>query len=632
MTTKAVGCAYRTGGYGARGEILGYDGIVLLRLGNYQLEDRLGSQGAVETYRARIAGGDATAARGFFAVKTLRAHRIRGDGYQSLAARFMAAGQRLQGVPRPGVARVVEVNQSSVGAYVVSDFVVGVDLAGLLKAAQAQNHDRRATLDPALVSVVGAKLARVLAGAHAGHEPLHHLGLCPGNVVVTLTGDVMVLDFGMFASVRGMVDHGMDKWSFVAPELLGANLDDGRQTDGAAADLFALGGLLFYLLSGKPPVEARSLAELYDRTWEPLPELPGIPDRLNAAIRALTAPDPKDRCKAAEQALAWLTGVGESAPPVVVESAHDDPARVNPRDGVTLSVPADLKTSRRLPTVVVSGGAVAALASSRNPRSGWRVALALFGAILVAASGLLAFRLARAFGAKRAAQGVAIAQRRSGEIPAVEPQLKMTSSRISADSWLPAVPTPLPDASTARAADAASLRVPDRDPDPLPVYPAGRFVVDDSNTPRPKIVPNHLFVDTQPHGAHVWIDGVWKGNTPLDLLVGAGDKRLVLVAAGHRIFRDTVDAADGAIIRLALDTIADPVRGDAFLKIACHTPGRYPIFIDEVETGLLCPASPVPVPAGTHHVGVFLPGQRKLAEVEITVAPGPKPVEVSFAQ
>ena len=181
----------------------------------------------------------------------------------------------------------------------------------------------------------------------------------------------------------------------------------------------------------------------------------------------------------------------------------------------------------------------------------------------------------------------------------------------------------------ARAADAALLR--GSESDPIPVLPAGRFVVEESNMPAPDRMPNHLFVDTQPHGAHVWVDGVWKGNTPLDVLTGPGGKRLVLLAAGYHLFRTSFEAREGAIIRVALVSAAGPVRGDAFLNLVCHTAGRYPVFIDEVETGLLCPASRVPVSAGTHRVGVFVPAERRLVAVEITIPAGPKPVEVNLA-
>ena len=280
---------------------------------------------------------------------------------------------------------------------------------------------------------------------------------------------------------------------------------------------------------------------------------------------------------------------------------------------------------------VASRGAMAGPGGGRSGRPGWLVTLvALVGLLLVAVLSLLAFRLARIFAAKRAAQGVAIAHRRSGETPAVEPPLKLTSRRRSAESYLPAAPTPLPDAGTAKAADAASLQAPEGDP--IPVFPAARFVLDESNAAPARRVPNHLFVDTQPHGASVWVDGVWRGKTPLDVLVGSGGKGLALVAAGYHIFRDTFDAREGAIIRHALVPAVGPVRGDAFLNVSCRTQGKYPVFIDGVETGLLCPASRVPVSAGTHRVGVLVPAERGLVATEIAAPTGPKPVEVILAR
>ena len=241
--------------------------------------------------------------------------------------------------------------------------------------------------------------------------------------------------------------------------------------------------------------------------------------------------------------------------------------------------------------------------------------------------GLLAFRLARTFAAKRPEQGVAIAQHRSGETPAVDPQFKSIARGRSPEAWLPALPTPLPDAGPAGAVVAPARA--SANP-AVPVVPPGRFVIEDSDSPSPKRGANHLFVDTQPRGAQVWIDGTMKGNTPLDLPVGAGGKRLVLIAAGYEIVQETFDAREGSIIRVALVPVAGPARGDAFVNVACRTPGRYPIFVDDLATGLLCPAGQMPVSAGSHRVGVFVPAERKLVTVETTAAAGPRPVEVDL--
>jgi hypothetical protein len=592
------------------------------------LDGRLGPDGVVESYRAHLADGGSRAAGDaeLFVVKLLRADRVQRQAYPRLASRFLAAGRRLLDNSPAQSGRVFDVGEEAAGVFVVSGWVAGVDLVGLLQAAQQQAAPGRAGVAPAVVGVVGGQMARVLSLAHAAEPPLFHLGLCPGNVLVTPTGEVVVRDFGLFASLRGLVDHPMKRWLFVAPELVGAAIGPDTLGGGAAADLFSLGALLHFLLGGKPPFEARSAAELSDRMREPVHELAGVPAALNAAIHALTALHPEDRLHGASllsEALAGHPSRVEAQSRVATKNLKGDGAGNAATDLASSGQTAG--TTRPGRAGVASRGAVAGRA--RSARSGWLVALVAFlGFLVVTVFGLLAFRLARTFAAKRAAQGVAIAQRRAGETPPVEPQLRLPSRQRSPESWLPAVPTPLPDAGARRAEDAAPARA--LASDDIPVFPAGRFVVEESNATQPQRVPNHLFVDTQPHGAQVWVEGVWKGNTPLDVLAGAGGKRLVLVAAGYHMFRTSVDAREGTLIRLALEPVAGPVRGDAFLNVVCRTPGRYPVFIDEVETGLLCPAHLVPVAAGTHRVAVFVPAERKLVAAEITATAGPKPLEV----
>ncbi|MGB8298589.1 MAG: PEGA domain-containing protein [Polyangia bacterium] len=599
--------------------------LSLLRLGKYQLDNSLGPEGVVESYRAHhVASGPCEAGAERFVVKLLRADRVRQQAYPRLASRFLAAGRRLLASSPTHPGQVLDVGEEAAGAFVVSGWRDGVDLVGLLRAAQQQAAGC-AGLDPAVVGVVGGQMARALSVAHTGEPPLFHLGLCPGNVLIAPTGEVVVRDFGLFASLRGLVDHPMEKWLFVAPELLGAAIGPDTLGSGRTADLYSLGALLHFLLTGKPPAEAGSLAELSDRSWEPLPDIAGVPAALSAVVRALTAPDPEERPRGARLLSEALAGHSPAAEPA------RSPAPMDLKHDGSEHVAAVVAPAGRVATRPGRGGVAAALPGrGRSVRSGWLVALAaLVGLLVVAVFSLLAFRLARTFAAKRAAAGVAIAQRRAGEMPPVAAQVQGPSRRRSPESWLPAVPTPLPDAGTKRVADASLPRPPETDD--IPVFPAGRFVVEESDTPQPQRVPNHLFVDTQPHGAQIWVEGAWKGNTPLDLLIGAGAKRLVLVAAGYHMLRTTVDASEGAVIRLALEPVAGLVRGDAFLNVVCRTSGRYPLFIDEVETGLLCPAHLVPVAAGTHRVGAFVPAERKLAAVEVTAAAGPKPLDVHLA-
>ena len=145
-------------------------------------------------------------------------------------------------------------------------------------------------------------------------------------------------------------------------------------------------------------------------------------------------------------------------------------------------------------------------------------------------------------------------------------------------------------------------------------------------------VAGHLIAETVPPGATVWVDGALKGKTFADIVVGGGRHRIVLFVPGHRMFRDVIDTGPGAIIRRTLVPIAPPMRGDGFIRVECETMGRFPIFLDEQETGLLCPTRQLPTSPGKHMVGIFVPGQGHAVSVEVTVEAGPRPAFARFSE
>jgi hypothetical protein len=141
-----------------------------------------------------------------------------------------------------------------------------------------------------------------------------------------------------------------------------------------------------------------------------------------------------------------------------------------------------------------------------------------------------------------------------------------------------------------------------------------------------------LVAETVPPGATVWVDGEAKGTTFADLVVGPGPHRVALTLPGHRTFRDTVDTSRGAIIRRNL--VALPPLGErgGFVRVECGTVGKFPILIDDEETGLLCPALAVPTTVGKHMVGIFLPGEKRAVSVAVTVEAGGKPATAKFSE
>jgi hypothetical protein len=146
------------------------------------------------------------------------------------------------------------------------------------------------------------------------------------------------------------------------------------------------------------------------------------------------------------------------------------------------------------------------------------------------------------------------------------------------------------------------------------------------------LVAGHLVVETVPPGAMVWVDGVLKGKTFADVMVGEGSHRVVLIAPGYRMLRDVVDTSHGTIIRRTLAEVTAPSRGNGFVDVSCRTAERYPVLLDDEETGKLCPVRMLPTTAGKHTVGIFVPMERRVLAVEAVVEPGAKPADVHFSQ
>jgi hypothetical protein len=98
------------------------------------------------------------------------------------------------------------------------------------------------------------------------------------------------------------------------------------------------------------------------------------------------------------------------------------------------------------------------------------------------------------------------------------------------------------------------------------------------------------------------------------------------------MLRDVVDTGKGVIIRKTLTPVATPVRGNGFLDVECQTNGKFPILVDDEETGLLCPTKMLPTTPGKHGVGIFIPAERRTLVVEALVVAGAKPALVSFKE
>jgi hypothetical protein len=561
-------------------------------MGRYIVEGLLGPGGATETYLARLPDDSGAAAGQLFALKLLRRDRIPEAALAGVVARFVAAGQRLREFQRPGFGKVLDVFNDAAATFIVTEHVPGCDLARLLEMSLAEGENRSA-VEPTLAGLIGAEVARLLQIAHSAKPSLLHLGLAPQNVLVTEAGEVVLLDAGIAATLRGYAEQAPERNWFVAPELqsVAPSLATLNEREGVAADLYSLGALLYYLVAGQPPCQVVVAGEPDGARPAPPPELPGLSPKLNLALRSLLSPWPEQRPDSAASLIDRLSGGVDSVPKrqrLIAEGLRraEQEARAAAARGQQNEAPPEIKVP--LPADSMAADAVAdaipGLGTRRDRRRLW-------GATLFASLGVLA----------------------------------AVASFTLSGGWF------LGFARSARveARGAVSRQVASVEPGPAP---AGG---EPAPPTRERIVAHlagRLVAETVPPGATVWVDGVTRGKTFTDVPVGPGRHRVVLTLPGHRAFRDTVDTGPGAIIRRELIPAPPLPRPSGFVRVECGTFGKYPILIDDEETGLVCPSLRIPVAPGKHMVGIYLPAGNRVLSVAVTVEAGAKPAMARFGE
>jgi eukaryotic-like serine/threonine-protein kinase len=214
--------------------------------GKWRLDALLGVGGTACVYAATHRNGK----RG--AVKLLRPEL---SSNEEARRRFLREGYVANRIEHPGAVAVLDDDMAEDGSvFLVMELLEGQTLEDYAQACPG----RRAT--PSDTALVVDKLLDVLAAAH--DKGIVHRDLKPENVFLTTNGEVKILDFGTArmreksgAGRMTEVGHIMGTPSFMPPEqALGHNAEiDGR------TDLWAVGAMMFYVLTGKLIHEAETI-------------------------------------------------------------------------------------------------------------------------------------------------------------------------------------------------------------------------------------------------------------------------------------------------------------------------------------------------------------------------------------
>lgn len=253
------------------------------RVGHYWLKRLLGRGGMGEVFLAWDERLDR-----HVAIKRIRGDRV-GDARRR--ARFRREARAIARLSHPGIVQIFDLVETERGEHIVMEYVEGVALARLLSGAG---------LGLSFAVAIAAELADGLAQAHG--KGILHRDLKTENVIITPTGHAKILDFGLAYRLEGeepggaLTESGMlvGTAHAMSPEQARGGELDGR------SDLFALGGVLYAMLTGRAPFGGADLSATLRQVVNEAPApvragRPDVPEELGELIARLLAKDPAER-------------------------------------------------------------------------------------------------------------------------------------------------------------------------------------------------------------------------------------------------------------------------------------------------------------------------------------------------
>jgi predicted Ser/Thr protein kinase len=228
---------------------------------------------------------------------------------EAFRERFVRESRAAAAIDHPNVIPVYSAGEDDGRLYLAMRFVDGEDLRSLVQ--------REGPVEPTRAASIIAQVANALDAAHA--RGLVHRDIKPANVLLD-RDHAYLTDFGLTKRLTGETTMtGSGRWvgtlGYIAPEQIRGEGVDAR------ADVYALGCLLFYILTGVAPYrrdsdEATLYAHLHDAAPDARALMPDVPPALAEVIERALQKDPDDRfLSAGDLGRAALAAVGDGPVP-----------------------------------------------------------------------------------------------------------------------------------------------------------------------------------------------------------------------------------------------------------------------------------------------------------------------------
>jgi hypothetical protein len=331
----------------------------LERLGEYAIHRVIGEGGMGIVYEAteRLSGRRV-------ALKVLHSSLTRDEGARE---RFFGEMRIMAGLEHANIVRSLASAEIDGKLVMVLEYLEGRTLREELAL--------RGRLPVGLTITVASAIASALGAAHGSSPCVVHRDLKPENVMLAADGRIKVMDFGI-AKVLGdgntQTTQAVGTVRYMSPEQAGGGVISPQ------TDLYALGLLIFEMLTGKAPFESPSLLAILRHHCEtPAPPLPDdvraeTPPALEELMHRLLEKDPRARpagalpvldalvALAAPQPVAAASAGGAATPPAAARGKAFSPGPRTP-DVDTIGLVLRLEKRRRWPYLVAFAALVAAV-------------------------------------------------------------------------------------------------------------------------------------------------------------------------------------------------------------------------------------------------------------------------------
>jgi eukaryotic-like serine/threonine-protein kinase len=293
------------------------------RMGNYEILEEIARGGMGVIYKARQRHS-----RRIVALKRVLSYQV---GSRDALMRFQREAQAAANLDHPNILPIYEVGESEDGLPFFSmKYVTGGSLQQVGSSVRS---------DPRRCVRLMEKITRAVEYAHG--RGILHRDIKPGNILIDERGEPLVSDFGLAKSLGANSDLTRTLTAFGTPGYIAPEQARSAAADlTAAADIYSLGAVLFFLLTGRTPfVGENALVVLRQAADTPAPKLRSLNSSLDRDLETICArcleQDPKARYQSAGQLAddlqRWLENRPIVARPVAIPERAWRWSRRNPK-------------------------------------------------------------------------------------------------------------------------------------------------------------------------------------------------------------------------------------------------------------------------------------------------------------